>query len=469
VARSIGTEVGELYETLTVGVETWNQRERAVAAGAETVAPDYLWEIDDYALEAEPFILAGEYAKARSIGFEVQELYRILILGVEAYKLREVALAVGAETVAPEYLWEIDDYALGAEPLILAGEYAWARNIGAEAGELYETLTVGVQAWNQREEAVAAGAEIVAPVHLREIDDYALSAEPLIIAGDYAEARSIGTEAGELYETLTVGVQAWNQREGAVAVGAEIVAPDYLWEIDDYALSAEPLILAGEYGRARSIGTEAGGLYRTLAVDVAAGRFHGETRVAGAGHVVPEHITEYDGTIAELRSAVDTQQRIIADYQNIIAEHRVIIDELRSTIDRQQSVINEFQNIVAELLLTIRETQAMAHQVLGTPASVTGVHSTPPLPSSQPLPARYTVRSTDSLWKIAGYPWVYNDPMRWSTLYNANRARMPQPDNPDLIHPGMVLEIPSIRGELREGMWDSTRVYPTGGVALSAN
>jgi hypothetical protein len=51
-------------------------------------------------------------------------------------------------------------------------------------------------------------------------------------------ARNIGTEAGELYKTLTVGVEAWNQREVAVAVGAEVVAPDFLYEIDDYAIEA---------------------------------------------------------------------------------------------------------------------------------------------------------------------------------------------------------------------------------------
>jgi nucleoid-associated protein YgaU len=82
---------------------------------------------------------------------------------------------------------------------------------------------------------------------------------------------------------------------------------------------------------------------------------------------------------------------------------------------------------------------------------------------SIPLPAQYTVRawavSKDCLWNIAGRPWAYGDPAKWRLIYNANRSRMPQPDNPDLIHPGMVLDIPSIRGELRQGMWDAGRAY----------
>jgi len=82
-----------------------------------------------------------------------------------------------------------------------------------------------------------------------------------------------------------------------------------------------------------------------------------------------------------------------------------------------------------------------------------------------PLPRQYTVRSwaaqRDCLWNIAGYPWVYGEPRRWRDLYEANRAIMPDQNNPNLIEPGMVLDIPSIRGEVRQGMWDPNRVYVT--------
>jgi HEPN domain-containing protein len=77
--------------------------------------------------------------------------------------------------------------------------------------------------------------------------------------------------------------------------------------------------------------------------------------------------------------------------------------------------------------------------------------------ASGPLARQYTVRTwrveRDCLWTIAGYPWVYGDPWRWRELYNANKDKMPEPANPDLIEPGMVLDIPSIQGETRQGMW----------------
>jgi len=83
------------------------------------------------------------------------------------------------------------------------------------------------------------------------------------------------------------------------------------------------------------------------------------------------------------------------------------------------------------------------------------------LSNASSLPKQYVVRTwaveRDCLWNIAGYPWVYGDPMKWRELYNANRSRMPEPDNPDLIEPGFILDIPSIRGEARQGVWNPNR------------
>jgi hypothetical protein len=77
------------------------------------------------------------------------------------------------------------------------------------------------------------------------------------------------------------------------------------------------------------------------------------------------------------------------------------------------------------------------------------------------LPKQYTVRTweanSDCFWNIAGYSWVYGDPYQWKTLYDANKSKLPDPDNPNLIEPGIVLDIPSIKGEVREGMWKSSR------------
>jgi nucleoid-associated protein YgaU len=79
------------------------------------------------------------------------------------------------------------------------------------------------------------------------------------------------------------------------------------------------------------------------------------------------------------------------------------------------------------------------------------------------LPATYTVREWDvhgdCFWNIAGYPWVYNDPFKWRTLYEANRSKLDNPNNPNIIEPGTVLDMPSIKGETRQGEWVSGRTY----------
>ena len=73
------------------------------------------------------------------------------------------------------------------------------------------------------------------------------------------------------------------------------------------------------------------------------------------------------------------------------------------------------------------------------------------------LPAYYVVRllpgNTDCLWNIAGYSFVYGDPWKWRLLYDANRDKLPQEANPNLILPDMVLTIPAQDGEQRSGTW----------------
>jgi nucleoid-associated protein YgaU len=59
-------------------------------------------------------------------------------------------------------------------------------------------------------------------------------------------------------------------------------------------------------------------------------------------------------------------------------------------------------------------------------------------PSVAPGPTRtYTVVAGDSLSKIAKK--FYGDANKWKAIFEANRATV---KNPDLIHPGQVLNIP---------------------------
>ena len=94
-------------------------------------------------------------------------------------------------------------------------------------------------------------------------------------------------------------------------------------------------------------------------------------------------------------------------------------------------------------------------------ASLEGVKET------TPLPAEYIVRpwaeTKDCYWNISGRPYVYNNPLLWENLYQANKSKMPKPEDPNLIHPGMKMSIPSLTGEYRTGTYDPKKEYETYG------
>jgi nucleoid-associated protein YgaU len=102
-------------------------------------------------------------------------------------------------------------------------------------------------------------------------------------------------------------------------------------------------------------------------------------------------------------------------------------------------------------------------------SSVAPVAKTPEKPpAAKPsLPQYYTVRLQlplrDCFWRIAAFPWVYNDPWKWRLLYDANKDVLQNPKNPDLIEPGMKFIIPPLANEVREGEYDPQVQYPTVG------
>lgn len=85
--------------------------------------------------------------------------------------------------------------------------------------------------------------------------------------------------------------------------------------------------------------------------------------------------------------------------------------------------------------------------------------ATPALPQYYIVQLRLPLR--DCFWRIAGFPFVYNDPWKWRLLYEANKDVLQNPKNPDLIEPGMRFIIPPLDNETREGEYDPQVQYPT--------
>jgi nucleoid-associated protein YgaU len=77
------------------------------------------------------------------------------------------------------------------------------------------------------------------------------------------------------------------------------------------------------------------------------------------------------------------------------------------------------------------------------------------------FPSKYTVRPWDKFgdcfWNIAY--WFYDDYYKWTVLYEANKEKLPDPDNPNLLEVSTIIDIPEIDGKLRIGTWDSGKPF----------
>ena len=138
-----------------------------------------------------------------------------------------------------------------------------------------------------------------------------------------------------------------------------------------------------------------------------------------------------DERLSFVRS-IDAQTNFPDEYENAVTFY----DEGRELFDDEsyQSSFEAFQNVLAALESVRRVTA-----------------------DADVLPRYYEVRlipeRRDSFWRISGYDFIYGNTREWRHLYEANKDMLQDPDNPRLIQPGMLFEIPSIRGERREGVW----------------
>jgi len=149
------------------------------------------------------------------------------------------------------------------------------------------------------------------------------------------------------------------------------------------------------------------------------------------------------------------------DLQMLIRETNNAIEVAQARLNRARAMgaATRFAEVFEEALgvfdqaLELRENEQWAE---ARAAAIRVIVILDAIPGEPTLPAQIQVRTwhgeRDCLWNIAAMPEVYGDPWQWPRLYEANRDRMPQRSNPDLIHPDMILDIPSIRGEIRYGM-----------------
>ncbi|MCD7908579.1 MAG: LysM peptidoglycan-binding domain-containing protein [Clostridium sp.] len=117
---------------------------------------------------------------------------------------------------------------------------------------------------------------------------------------------------------------------------------------------------------------------------------------------------------------------------DVTLEDYKVSDDVTEGFDLAVSIsLKEYRNYGTKIMnFTLIEDQAETVETTGETE-----------PERQGEPAKngsYTVVNGDSLWKIAKQ--LLGDGNRWQEIYNLNRDKV---SNPNLIHPGQVLAIPS--------------------------
>jgi nucleoid-associated protein YgaU len=113
----------------------------------------------------------------------------------------------------------------------------------------------------------------------------------------------------------------------------------------------------------------------------------------------------------------------------------------------------------------IKAEEALARaKTIPVPTAATVITATVPTPSGTVALPRYYVVGTweknrDCFWNIAKNPAIYGNPHLWQKLYEANKSKLRNPENPNLIHPGIKLEVPPLKGEKREGNYTPGTKY----------
>jgi len=144
-----------------------------------------------------------------------------------------------------------------------------------------------------------------------------------------------------------------------------------------------------------------------------------------------------------------------------MAESMFLDDEYEKSINYSKNVLFELDDVEPETLAQVDTTPVDTTPVDTTPVDTTPVDTTPVDTTVQidkaVLPKYYIVRlipeDRDCLNQIAGYEFIYNDPEKWQILWEANKNILKDPNNPHLIFPGQIFEIPVIGDEIREGTY----------------
>jgi len=147
----------------------------------------------------------------------------------------------------------------------------------------------------------------------------------------------------------------------------------------------------------------------------------------------------------EIYALLNTSETGIEDVMKALAAIEKHLNELSAiSPDQLMKRVSELDDIDAKLKL---QKEAITYKMTKVRKKTDELDArSKALRASIPKPKHdiYTVLRGDYLWKISGKKPIYGDPWKWMRIYSSNRDQI---KNPDLIYPNQSLRIPRQIGQ----------------------
>jgi len=439
--------------------EAMTKAEKAREKAADFKSPSYFpgeWEKAE-ALYAQagrmPKNTDDDVKKAAEAYDEAAKLYEsVLNLTIPLYaqavedeimSVRDELVTAGAKDAHPEFFIPADREAVLALDQLEAEDYYTARETADSALSLFNLLKTAYNVRMVRNDIIERGFENYVSEEFDKGDEFFSAA-----MDTYTEKNIPGTKTN-LDEALKkynlVLITGWieyaklhrslaeTERKAALDVKADVAAKDQFNEADSVHKNSDRLFEANSHEES------------------ARGFILAESLYIAAGTATSEKRRTAEEAINNAKAAIEEANESL----------RFLSMAQRAFDSGDYDAATEYGKESARLASGATAPATPAPAVASRPTTA----ARPAGNTGTVFPATYRVRawgvSNDCFWNIAGRPWVYNDPYKWRILYEANKRKLPNPNNPNIITPGTVLEIPPIKGETRRGAWERGKTYPT--------